>query len=219
MYVVVDEGFEVRTTEMADTSRLAVLVSHPRTALQRTRAALEGKAGKVVGTYALVSQAWLKAECRRSAPNGSARFAQLMEHMHQAGIDEEDGSVRVPVIWRDDAHFNRDCANRQASDVGMCHIYIVDTGESIRCAKGQTVLQAALAAGTTAIQSGCHGGGCGVCKVRVLSGTFACGVMSRAHVDAETSARRDVLACRVFPQSNLVVEVLGKSRAQPAPLA
>jgi ferredoxin len=139
-----------------------------------------------------------------------------MEHMHRAGIDEKDGYVRVPVVWRDDARFNRDCANRQASDAGVCQIYIVDTGESIRCGKGQTVLQAALAAGTTTIKSGCHGGGCGVCKVRVMSGTFTCGVMSRAHVEAETATRRDVLACRVFPQSSLVVEVPGKSREQPA---
>mgnify|MGYP005810848991 CR=1 FL=1 len=50
---------------------------------------------------------------------------------------------------------------------------------------------------------GCRRGGCGVCRVRVTGGAYRCGPMSRAHVSAEDEAAGLVLACSIYPLSDL----------------
>lgn len=73
------------------------------------------------------------------------------------------------------------------------------------CLPGETVLAAMIRQGATGIPVGCRGGGCGVCRVRVLSGRYRCGTMSRIHVgDAEREGGH-ALACRLYPQSDLSI--------------
>jgi ferredoxin len=220
MYVVIDEQWRVTTSEASDVSRLAVLVDHPRTALQHLRAVLDGIAKTVSEDSVLLSQAWLRSQCLRSNDNDGARFfARQMERMHRFGIDEEDsGYIRVAIHWSGKDPINRDCLERQLTMANAYDIYVVDTGDRFSCNKGQPVLNAAICSGATAIRSGCHGGGCGVCKIRVLSGEFSSGAMSRAHVDPESLERHDVLACRIYPLSNLVIELLGKSKEHVKPV-
>ena len=50
---------------------------------------------------------------------------------------------------------------------------------------------------------GCRRGGCGVCRVRVLSGDYRSDLMSRAHVSAEDEVEGVVLACCIYAQSDL----------------
>ncbi len=50
---------------------------------------------------------------------------------------------------------------------------------------------------------GCRRGGCGVCRVRVLSGEYDSGPMSRAHVSAQDEAAGVVLACCIYARSDL----------------
>ena len=50
---------------------------------------------------------------------------------------------------------------------------------------------------------GCRRGGCGVCRVQVTAGLFRADIMSRAHVSAEDEANGLVLACCVYPLSDL----------------
>lgn len=50
---------------------------------------------------------------------------------------------------------------------------------------------------------GCRRGGCGVCRVRVTQGDFHADPMSRAHVSAEDEASGLVLACCIYPRSEL----------------
>ena len=50
---------------------------------------------------------------------------------------------------------------------------------------------------------GCRRGGCGICRVRVMSGEYLCEPMSRAHISAEEEASGLVLACCIYPQSDL----------------
>ena len=59
-----------------------------------------------------------------------------------------------------------------------------------------------------AIPVGCRGGGCGICRIRVLSGDYKTEKMSRKHVSEEEQARGMALACRVYPRSDLRVEVM-----------
>lgn len=67
-----------------------------------------------------------------------------------------------------------------------------------------------MSRGRTGITVGCRGGGCGVCKVRVLEGRYSTGVMSAACVPPEEREDGIALACKLFPESDLQLEVLGK---------
>lgn len=89
-------------------------------------------------------------------------------------------------------------------------ITIEDSGESYLNPDQNTVLAGMAALGRKGIPLGCCGGGCGVCKVEILSGTYRKKAMSRVHVSVEDEAAHRVLACRVWPTSDLRLRVLGK---------
>jgi len=50
---------------------------------------------------------------------------------------------------------------------------------------------------------GCRRGGCGICRVRVTGGQYRSDVMSRAHISVEDEAQGVVLACCIYPLSDL----------------
>lgn len=68
------------------------------------------------------------------------------------------------------------------------------------------LLQAMIAAGHKGIAVGCRGGGCGVCRIRILEGSFVAQSMSRQRISPEDEGKGIVLACRIAPRSALVVE-------------
>ncbi|PRB75022.1 2Fe-2S iron-sulfur cluster-binding protein [Pseudomonas sp. MYb185] len=80
------------------------------------------------------------------------------------------------------------------------------TGRRFRCQPRQSLLKAMEQTGKCAIPVGCRGGGCGLCKVQICSGAFECGPMSKKHVNGEARCRGQVLACRVYPLSDLTFE-------------
>lgn len=79
-------------------------------------------------------------------------------------------------------------------------------GQHFSCQRDQSLLKAMEQAGKRCIPVGCRGGGCGLCKVQIRSGEFDCGPMSKKHVDEESRHCGQVLACRVYPLSNLTFE-------------
>ena len=88
--------------------------------------------------------------------------------------------------------------------------------ETFTCADDQTVLRCTEIGIKRRIPVGCRQGGCGVCKVEVLNGSFRARVMSRAHVTVEDQAAGRVLSCCIWEASDLTVRVLG--RMKPGPL-
>jgi ferredoxin len=70
---------------------------------------------------------------------------------------------------------------------------------------------------------GCRRGGCGVCRMRVLAGDYRSDLMSRSHVSTEDEASGVVLACCIYPRSDLslrletpvVVKEKGERALQP----
>ena len=92
------------------------------------------------------------------------------------------------------------------------NITIEDTGESYRCVDYRSVLQGMEALGKKGIPVGCRSGGCGVCKVQVLDGSYTKRVMSRAHINEQEEAAGCVLSCRITPTSDLRIRVLGQMK-------
>jgi ferredoxin len=91
-------------------------------------------------------------------------------------------------------------------------ITIEDDGSSYRCYDSQSLLEGMETLGKKGIPVGCRGGGCGVCKVQVLSGSYTKRVMSREHVSEHDEAQGCVLACRVRPTSAVALRVIGKMK-------
>jgi ferredoxin len=79
------------------------------------------------------------------------------------------------------------------------------TGAWFRCRPDERVLLAMQRQGRTDIPVGCRGGGCGVCRIQVLEGTYRTGPMSRRHVSAEDATEGCALACRLYATGDLVL--------------
>lgn len=88
-------------------------------------------------------------------------------------------------------------------------ITIKDTGEVYPCSATKHLLAGMMQLGKKGIPVGCRSGGCGVCKVKVLSGQYTSKKMSRDHVSEKEENDGIVLACRVFPQSDVILSVIG----------
>lgn len=91
-------------------------------------------------------------------------------------------------------------------------IIITNTDDEFYCLEDQTVLASMEKLGKKGIPSGCRGGGCGVCKARVITGTYRCKKMSKAHVTDLEEDNGYILACRCHPQSNITLDVVGKMK-------
>ncbi len=90
-----------------------------------------------------------------------------------------------------------------------CRIYKVDVTNrnmQFNMQTGQTLLAGMEKSTCRAIDVGCRGGGCGLCKVKVLSGVFTTKCMSRRHISEQQQAEGYALACRLLPESDLVLE-------------
>ncbi len=92
-------------------------------------------------------------------------------------------------------------------------VTVADTGETFSCAEEQHLLQGmqTFRIGEPmlkVIPVGCRGGGCGVCRIRVISGDYEAKKMSRKHVPEQDQAEGVALACRVYPRSDMSVELL-----------
>ena len=80
------------------------------------------------------------------------------------------------------------------------------TGEQFPCKAEESVLAAMRRANAGPIRYGCFGGGCGACKMRIISGSYVvCKPMSRAHVSANEQQTGVALLCCVQPTSDLIL--------------
>ncbi|MCG8038753.1 MAG: 2Fe-2S iron-sulfur cluster-binding protein [Candidatus Thiodiazotropha taylori] len=89
-------------------------------------------------------------------------------------------------------------------------VTIENCSETYPCSEQQTLLQGMEQLGKRGIPVGCRGGGCGVCRVQVTSGTFSKAKMSRSVISEADESKRIVLACRCTPTSDLSISVVGK---------
>ena len=85
-------------------------------------------------------------------------------------------------------------------------IQVTNRDTSFTCDEGSLLLQSMEKAGKQAIKVGCRKGGCGMCKVRVLTGVYQTLKMSRAHVTEQEEQQGFALACRIQVGGDLVIE-------------
>ncbi len=91
----------------------------------------------------------------------------------------------------------------------MARIRVQGTEVDISTYPGETVLDALKRTGH-AIRVGCRRGGCAICKVEVVEGTFdyTRPIADKVLTDEE-KARGTCLTCRAVPTSDLVVSLEG----------
>ena len=90
-------------------------------------------------------------------------------------------------------------------------IKITNTGTTISCVAGQTVLQAAVAAGIDD-PFACASGNCGVCISQLDAGEVSMLPHSDASLSPEQAAAGKTLACRARPCSDVEITWLGRGR-------
>lgn len=85
-------------------------------------------------------------------------------------------------------------------------VRVEGTGERFDCREDQYVLHAMIRQQAGPIRHGCCGGGCGVCRMRIVSGSVHFEKrMSRAHVSEAEEAEGIVLICCIKPREDLVL--------------
>lgn len=77
--------------------------------------------------------------------------------------------------------------------------------QTVTIGRGKPLLMALEGVQSALIPVGCRGGGCGVCRVHIVSGDYESKKMSRAHISEADEKKGVVLACRVIPRSDLVI--------------
>ena len=85
-------------------------------------------------------------------------------------------------------------------------VTVKDTDISFPCEKDEDVFTAMIRNRKGPLRYGCYGGGCGVCKMKIVKGKwYAYKPMSAAHVTKADIKNGLVLLCCVKPKSNLLI--------------
>lgn len=91
-------------------------------------------------------------------------------------------------------------------------ITIEDTGIQFVCGEDEFILRAMIHRGAGPIAHGCCGGGCGVCRMRVVSGEVAhVKRMSREHVTQADEDAGIVLICCIQPRADVTLAPVGET--------
>ena len=90
--------------------------------------------------------------------------------------------------------------------VPVHRITVVNRQATYRCREDKTLLMGMEAQQVQAIHVGCRGGGCGMCKIRILGGDFRKKRISRAHIQEYEEQQGYALACRILPRGDMLIE-------------
>lgn len=94
-------------------------------------------------------------------------------------------------------------------DVKKHKIFIANENICIDLYEGEHIVKAVSRYDGTHKMNGCNNGGCGICRIKVNSGDYTIGKMSKRHVSDEDIENGIVLGCRVYPKSDMEIEYLG----------
>jgi len=85
-------------------------------------------------------------------------------------------------------------------------IRVINRDQEYSCEAGKSLLTGMESDYEHCINIGCRGGGCGVCKIRILEGMYQQKRMSKAHIKEQDIEQGFALACRIFPSGDMVIE-------------
>ncbi|RAK14967.1 CDP-4-dehydro-6-deoxyglucose reductase [Anoxybacillus vitaminiphilus] len=80
-------------------------------------------------------------------------------------------------------------------------------GKVFSCGENMDLLKAAKSQHVK-IPYGCANGGCGMCKVKIKEGEYKIGLCSKGVLTDEERQNGYVLACKTYPLSHLVAELI-----------
>ena len=93
----------------------------------------------------------------------------------------------------------------------MHRITLTPGGDTAMCGPEETVLTAILRSGAS-VRFGCRGGGCGTCKMRLISGQIDRGRCSAAVLPEEEREAGWFLSCQARALSDLTVELTAANK-------
>ena len=104
------------------------------------------------------------------------------------------------------------CSRSSDCGVQRYKIKLESSGEQFVCGRDENILQGMERGQVGArmlcsIPVGCRGGGCGICRVKILHGDYETKKMSVKHVTEDQKQAGFVLACRAFPRSDCQLEL------------
>lgn len=88
-------------------------------------------------------------------------------------------------------------------------IRIIDRDLTFSCRENETLLAALERNFGRDRMVGCRMGGCGICRIRIVSGRWESLPMSSDHVDESDKAEGFALACRIYPRSDIECRFVG----------
>lgn len=88
-------------------------------------------------------------------------------------------------------------------------VFISKTSEVFYCHSDEFVFDALRRSGSKTARAGCHGGGCGICKAKVITGEYRkTKPISRVHVTNADEENGFVLLCCIKPNTDMEIDVL-----------
>ncbi len=85
-------------------------------------------------------------------------------------------------------------------------IFVTNRDQQYVCSDSESILIAMEKVNARCIHVGCRKGGCGICKVKIITGTYKTYRMSKAHINSNDDNAGFALACQVYPTSDLHIE-------------
>jgi ferredoxin len=90
-------------------------------------------------------------------------------------------------------------------------ITLSPVGDTVPCRPEETVLAAILGSGAS-VRYGCRGGGCGTCKMRMISGQVEHGRCSAAVLLEEERESGWFLSCQARARSDITIELTAANK-------
>jgi ferredoxin len=98
----------------------------------------------------------------------------------------------------------RDLKEGRLAGAGVYTITLKPIGDVVSCGAGESVLAAILRSGASVV-FGCRGGGCGTCKMRLISGQVEHGRCSATVLPEEEKTNGWFLSCQARALGDLTV--------------
>jgi len=88
----------------------------------------------------------------------------------------------------------------------MYKITVNGNGQGFTCREDQFIIDAMIHSRVGPVHYGCCAGGCGICRMQVLSGRYEIVKrMSTAHISQDDLSRHIVLICCIQPRGDLTI--------------